>query len=137
LVLEQKVKVWCGRYKRSKTRQGYRNGSYLRDLLTSYGWIDGLKVLRIRKGGIDSRVLERYRRRQRQVDRGFFRGIFIGSLLETNNPIERYLQELRRRIIPMRAFNNSRSVERIIYGLLAYVLNQQEDMPIYEFTQLS
>jgi transposase-like protein len=58
-------------------------------------------------------------------------------MLKTNNPIERYLQELRRRIIPMRAFNNSKSIERIIYGLIAYVLNQKQDMPENEFTQLS
>jgi len=63
-------------------------------------------------------------------------------MLKTNNPIERYLQELRRRIIPMRAFNNSRSVERIIYGVIAYVLNQQsyrsvgQGVPETEFTQL-
>lgn len=56
------------------------------------------------------------------------------SALKTNNPIERYLEEIRRRIIPMRAFNNTKSVERIIYGIIAYVLNQQPDMPTYEFT---
>jgi transposase-like protein len=53
----------------------------------------------------------------------------IRTMLKTNNPIERYFQELRRRIIPMRSFNNSKSAERIIYGLIAYVLNQQQDMP--------
>ena len=52
----------------------------------------------------------------------------IRTMLKTNNLIERYLQELRRRIIPMRAFNNSKSVERIIYGLIAFVLNQKQDM---------
>jgi putative transposase len=354
LVLEQRVRVGCGKYKRSKERRGYRNGSYIRELLTSYGWIVGLVVPRVREGGIESKVLERYRRRQRQVDRvlleafllghstrktvrlfkrlfgdnitaqtvsnivkeldqqvrnfhrrilgddyrflyldglwitvskpvkvkkvllvalgirsdgskellgfqlanseseswwwGFlsdlkdrgFKGknlevmvsdgasglikafnalfprvdhqlctfhkandlgnhlmnrahyhqiisdalyvfegetatevrgrlrVFCGkwsskepkavrnflkgfenclpyldypepirTMLKTNNPIERYLQELRRRIIPMRAFNNSKSVERIIYGLIAYVLNQKQDMPENEFTQLS
>jgi len=60
----------------------------------------------------------------------------LRTLLKTNNLLERYLQELRRRIIPMRAFNNSKSVERIIYGLIAYVLNQPKDMPKFEFTQL-
>lgn len=59
----------------------------------------------------------------------------LRTMLKTNNPIERYLQELRRRIILMRAFNNSKSIERIIYGLIAYVLNRQsyrsvgQDMP--------
>lgn len=351
---EQGIRVGCGRYKRSKGRRGYRNGSYVRDLLTSYGWIVGLTVPRMRKGGIESKVLERYRRRQRQVDKvlleafllghstrktvRWFKHLFGGSvsaqtisnvvqelneqvkefhrrllgdtyrflyldglwitlnrpvkakkvllvalgikldgskellgfqlanseseswwwgflsslkdrglkgenlevmvsdgagglfkafnalyprvtqqlctfhqvndldlhllnrahrshiisdalfifegetatevrgrlktfcekwyskepkavknfvrgfencltyleypeplrtMLKTNNPIERYLQELRRRIIPMRAFNNSKSVERIIYGLIAYVLNQEQDVPENEFTQLS
>jgi putative transposase len=59
----------------------------------------------------------------------------IRTMLKTNNPIERYIQELRRRIIPMRAFNNSKSAERIIYGLIAYVLNQKQDMPKIKFTQ--
>jgi putative transposase len=354
LVWEQRLRVGCGRYKRSKRRQGYRNGSYVRNLLSSYGWIEGLEVPRIREGGIDFQLLERYRRRQRQVDlvlleafllghstrkvvrwfkqlfggsisaqavsnivkeldqkvkefhqrpvgddyqflfldgiwftlskpvkvkkvllvalgvkrdggtellsfqlagseseswwwgflsdlkqrglrgenlevivsdeagglvkaiqalyprvsqqvctfhkandigqhlvekrhrrriisdalyvfegeteievrkrlrvfcdrwsllepkavRNFIRGLEnclvyllypdpLRTMLKTNNLIERQLQELRRRTIPMRSFNNSRSIERIIYGLIAYVINQTQDMPKIEFTQLS
>jgi putative transposase len=354
LLWEQRMRVGCGRYKRSGKRQGYRNGSYFRDLLCSYGWIEGLAVPRVREGGIDFELLERYRRRQRQVDvmlleaflyghstrktvrwfkrlwgggisaqavsnivkeldqqvkefhrrpvgdeyqflfldglwitlnkpvktkkvllvalgvrkdeskellgfqlahsesescwwgflsdlkqrglsgrnlevivsdqakglvkaiqglyprtthqvctfhkandlgehlgdkrhrrriisdalhvfegetetevrkrlqlfcdkwsfiepkavRNFIRGfedclVYLlypdpqRTMLKTNNLIERQLQELRRRIIPMRSFNNSRSIERIIYGLIAYVLNQPQDMPKKEFTQLS
>jgi putative transposase len=68
LLWEQRMRVGCGRYKRSGKRQGYRNGSYFRDLLCSYGWIEGLVVPRVREGGIDFELLERYRRRQRQVD---------------------------------------------------------------------
>jgi putative transposase len=354
LVREQSVYVGCGRYKRTKRRRGYRNGSYVRDLLTSYGWIERLVVPRVREGVIESEVLERYGRRQRQVDRvlleafllghstrktrRLFKSLFRGSvsaqtisnivkeldqelqqfhrrplgdnyrflyldglwitlrrpvklkkvllvalgvksdgtkellsfqlassesescwwgflsdlkqrglkgentevmvsdgisglikafgalypriswqwctfhkandlghnlvnksyrhriisdalyifeaeteteirkrlktfcgrwskkeprairnfirgfeycltyleypfplrtMLKTNNPIERYLQELRRRIIPMRSFNNKKSTERIIYGIIAYVLNQKQDMPKNNFTQLS
>lgn len=59
----------------------------------------------------------------------------IRTMLKTNNPIERYIEEFRRRIIPMRSFNNARSVERIIYGIIAYVLNRQPDMPKTQFTQ--
>ena len=44
--------------------------------------------------------------------------------LKTTNPIERTIEEIRRRIIPMRSFNNVKSVERIIYGIIAYVINQ-------------
>ena len=60
LVLEQRVYVGCGRYKRTRRRGGYRNGSYARDLLTRYGWIEGLLVPRVREGGFSSEVLERY-----------------------------------------------------------------------------
>jgi hypothetical protein len=38
----------------------------------------------------------------------------------------------------MRYFNNAKSTDRIIYGIIAYVLNQKQDMPlINNFTQLS
>jgi putative transposase len=354
LVVEQGRRVGCGRYKHTRRRRGYRNGSYARDLLTRYGWIEDLRIPRVREGGIESEVLERYRRRQRVVDRvlleafllghstrksiRWFRSLFgrgvspqavsnivkeldhqvqqyhrrwlgddyrflyldglwitlskpvkvkkvllvalcvkqdgskellsfqladseseswwwgfisdlkqrglkgegleviisdqapglvkairslyprvshqvcashkandisahlannrhrhriiadalyvfeattatqvrkrlrlfcgkwwskepkavrnfvrgfehcltyleypdpIRTMLKTNNPVERYLQELRRRIIPMRSFNNARSAERIIYGIVAYVLDQPQDVPKYEFTQLA
>jgi len=61
----------------------------------------------------------------------------LRTSLKTNNPIERYLEELRRRTIPMRSFNNTKSVERITYGIVAYVLNHQPDMPKLEFTQVA
>ena len=61
----------------------------------------------------------------------------IRTMLKTNNPVERYLEEIRRRIIPMRSFNNVKSAERIIYGIVAYVLNQNQDVPNYEFTHLA
>ena len=353
LMVEQGRRVGCGRYKRSSSRRGYRNGSFERDLLTSYGWIEDLKVPRVREGGMEFEVLERYRRRQRALDRvlleafllghstrksiRWFRRLFgaeisaqavsnivkeldgevqqyhrrclgddyrflyldglwitvtrpvkvkkvllvalgirldgskellsfqlagseseacwwgfisdlkqrglvgeklevivsdgasglvkahralyprvshqlcawhktmdlahhltdkrhrsrimadalrvfegetatqvrknlrsfcdkwsikepqavrnfirgfeyclvyleypdpIRTMLKTNNPVERYLEELRRRIIPMRSFNNCKSAERIIYGVIAYVLNQPQDVPNYQFTQL-
>jgi len=354
LVVEQGRRVGCGRYKHTRRRRGYRNGSYARDLLTRYGWIEDLKVPRVREGGMESEVLERYRRRQRVLDgillegfllghstrksvrwfkklfgaqispqtvsnvvkeldqevgryhrrrlrddyrflyldglwitvtrpvkvkkvllvalgikedgskellsfqlagseseaswwgfisdlkqrglvgeklevivsdgasglvkahralyprvphqlcafhkamdlahhltdkrhrsriiadalrvfegetatqvrknlrsfcdkwsiqepqavRNFIRGFEyclvyleypdpVRTMLKTNNPVERYIEELRRRIIPMRSFNNCKSAERIIYGLIAYVLNQHQDVPNYEFTQLA
>ena len=354
LIVEQGRRVGCSRYKRSPRRRGYRNGCFERDLLTSYGWIEDLRVPRVREGGMEFEVLERYRRRQRALDRvlleafllghstrkavRWFRSLFgdgvspqtvsnivkeldrqqeqfhrrqlgddyrflyldglwitvtkpvkvkkvllvalgvkpdgtkellsfqladseseswwwgflsdlkargmkgenlevmvsdgapglvtaihslyprvshqpctfhkandisqhlankrhrhriiadalhifeattatqarkrlrlfcgkwwskepkavrnfvrgfehcltyleypdpIRTMLKTNNPVERYLQELRRRIIPMRSFNNAKSAERIIYGLIAYVINQPQDMPNYEFTQLA
>ena len=78
LMVEQGRRVGCGRYKRTVRRRGYRNGSYVRDLLTSYGWIEGLRVPRVRDGGIESEVLERYRRRQRALDRVLLEAFLLG-----------------------------------------------------------
>lgn len=47
----------------------YRNGYYERDLDTQFGVIHGLRVPRPRQGPNEFRVLERYRRRARWVDR--------------------------------------------------------------------
>jgi transposase-like protein len=49
----------------------------------------------------------------------------LKTLIKTNNLIERQLEELQRRIKPFRKFNNARSVERIVYGIIAYVLDTQ------------
>jgi putative transposase len=78
LLGEQLARIRCGRYKRSAGRQGYRNGSYVRDLLTTYGWIERLVIPRVREGGIESKVLERYHRRQRQVDRVLLEAFLLG-----------------------------------------------------------
>ncbi|MGB7062346.1 MAG: IS256 family transposase [Candidatus Zixiibacteriota bacterium] len=78
LVVEQGRRVGCGRYKRSPRRRGYRNGSYVRDLLTRYGWMEGLGVPRVRDGGMESEILERYRRRQRALDRILLEAFLLG-----------------------------------------------------------
>lgn len=78
LVLAATVQVGCRRYERSVRRCGYRNGGYARDLLTSYGWIDGLRVPRVRQGGLESAVFEKYRRRSRQVDRVLLEAFLLG-----------------------------------------------------------
>jgi len=78
LVLEQRNRLGCKWYERSRGRRGYRNGSYVRDLLTSYGWLEGLVVPRVREGKIESEVLESYRRRQRQVDRVLLEAFLLG-----------------------------------------------------------
>ena len=38
---------------------------------------------------------------------------------------------------PIPSFNNTRSVERIIYGIIAYVLNNDLDIHALEFTQFA
>jgi len=49
--VEVSHRLGCSCYQRSVKRRGYRNGSYARDLLTSYGWLEGLVVPRVREGG--------------------------------------------------------------------------------------
>ncbi len=46
----------------------------------------------------------------------------VRTKIKTNNPVERYLEELQRRIKPFRKFNNAKSVDRIVYEIVAYVL---------------
>jgi len=87
LVVEQGRRVGCGRYKHSLRRRGYRNGSYVRDLLTRYGWIEGLCVPRVRAGGLDSEVLDRYRRRQRGLDRVLLEAFLLGHSTRKAAPV--------------------------------------------------
>jgi putative transposase len=82
--MEVSHRLGCSYYQRSVKRRGYRNGSYARDLLTSYGWIKGLVVPRVRQGGFQPLCLERYRRRQRAVDRVLLEAFFhVACLLIT------------------------------------------------------
>src|SRR5581483_611900 len=49
------------------TRQGYRNGSYTRDLVTTTGRIEDLSVPRDREGQFQTQAFERYSRYEPQV----------------------------------------------------------------------
>jgi len=78
MAAEVSVRVGCGRYERSQRRQGYRNGSYARSLLTSYGWLESIAVPRVREGGYQPGCMERYRRRSRVVDRVLLEAFLLG-----------------------------------------------------------
>jgi transposase-like protein len=52
------------------TRRGYRNGYYTRDLITSTGRIEDLKVPRDREGDFQTQVFERYNRYEPEVAEG-------------------------------------------------------------------
>ena len=54
----------------SPKRAGYRNGFYSRDLITSTGRIEDLKVPRDREGQFHTQVFEHYRRYEPQVAEG-------------------------------------------------------------------
>ena len=80
-LLEDEVttRVKAKRYERSPQRHGYRGGHYLRDLVTRYGLLEGLRIPRLGKGGMDFQLFDKYERRRMDVDaaigRLFLQGI--------------------------------------------------------------
>ena len=60
--------IGLSRYEHGADRVDYRNGHYTRHLLTEMGNLE-LLVPRSRKGGFPTKLLERYARRCRSVDR--------------------------------------------------------------------
>ena len=70
--------VGCGRYRRTKRRKGHRNGFYQRGLQTLYGWLEGIRVPRLRNGGWEPEVLEKYSRRTPLLDRLILEGFLLG-----------------------------------------------------------
>ena len=54
----------------SPKRKGYRNGSYLRDLVTSTGRLEEIKVPRDREGQFHTQTFERYSRYEPHIARG-------------------------------------------------------------------
>jgi putative transposase len=69
-LLEDEVttKVNARKYERSSGRQGYRGGHYLRDLVTRYGLLEGLRVPRMAEGPVDFQLFDKYERRRPDVD---------------------------------------------------------------------
>jgi putative transposase len=78
LGVEFRQAIGCGKYQRTEKRQGQRNGYYRRAILTLYGWIEELKVPRLRQGGWKSIVLGRYCRRTKALDRLILEGFLLG-----------------------------------------------------------
>lgn len=78
LEVEFRREVGCGRYKRTERRNDRRNGYYSRGLMTLYGWLEELKVPRMRSGGWRSGILGRYCRRSAGLDRLILEGFLLG-----------------------------------------------------------
>lgn len=55
--------------------------------------------------------------------------------LRTTNVIERAFREVRRRTRPMSCFNNTQSIERIVYAVLSHLNDRWGMKPLKEFTQ--
>jgi len=77
--LEEEMAEYLGlsRYKHAADRHDYRNGHYVRHLLTEMGEIEFL-VPRSRKGKLPSRLFERYARRCRSVDQVLLASFCLG-----------------------------------------------------------
>lgn len=54
--------------------------------------------------------------------------------IRTTNAIERAFREVRRRTRPMSCFQNSASVDRIIYGVISHLNNNWKEKPLPQFT---
>ena len=57
--------------------------------------------------------------------------------VRTTNAIERAFREVRRRTRPMGCFQNSASVDRIIYAVISHLNKSWEAKPLAQFTHLS
>jgi len=55
--------------------------------------------------------------------------------VRTTNVIERSFREVRRRIRPMSCFNNTASVNRIIFGVVSHLNRSWKEKPLSQFTQ--
>lgn len=59
------------------------------------------------------------------------------SKIRTTNAIERAFREVRRRTRPMSCFQNSASVDRIIYGVISRLNKAWKEKPLIEFTHFT
>ena len=80
-------------YGREPQRSGYRNGSYVRHLLTEMGDLE-LQVPRLRKGGMEFAALARYGRRSKTVDRAILSCFVLGhSTRKVGEALAVFLEE--------------------------------------------
>ncbi len=75
--LDALIGVGCGQS--SPKRKGYRNGSYTRDLVTSSGRIEEIKVPRDREGQFHTQVFDRYSRYEPHIAEGLTHMFVAGT----------------------------------------------------------
>jgi putative transposase len=71
--------IAAGRYRRTASRRGYRNGFYSRDLVTQFGILSGVRVPRARETHGGFSVLARYQRYQARVET-LVRDVFLAGV---------------------------------------------------------
>lgn len=79
------------RWERSFNRNNYRNGAYTRSLWTAYGWINGIKVPRLRSGNVQFTAFDKYSQRTGEVNRMimemFLSGVSTRKVKEVLKPL--------------------------------------------------
>ena len=76
---EMTLLLGAGRYRRTESRHGSRNGFYERDLATQVGIVTAIRVPRARGQAVERSVFSRYQRRQEQVN-GVIRDVFLAGV---------------------------------------------------------
>jgi putative transposase len=88
---EMVYRLQAPRYGRRPGRRGWRNGHYYRDVVWEQGLIAHLRVPRARQRVVDSDILEKYRRRQGQINQlvkdMFLAGVSTRRVGEVLEPI--------------------------------------------------
>lgn len=83
--------IGARRWEHSVSRKGLRNGSYSRTLWTEYGWINGVKIPRLRVGSGSTKIIDRYQRRTEKVNamvmKMFLAGVSTRRVHEVLAPI--------------------------------------------------
>jgi transposase-like protein len=91
MAIEVQDLIGCNRWEHSPKRRNYRNGYSYRNLLTSCGWIEGLEVPRVRKGGMEFKTIRKYKQRAEDVDKMilemFLAGVATRRIKEVLSPI--------------------------------------------------
>ena len=91
----------------SPKRKGYRNGSYTRDLVTSSGRIEEIKVPRDREGQFHTQVFDHYSRYEPQVAQGLTEMFVAG--VSTRHPSGKWLKRSwESRLVPLRSVVSTR-----------------------------
>ena len=102
------AQLQVARYQRSGKRRGYRNGYRHRSLLTEFGLLDNIQVPRDRHGAYQPGILQRYQRRQEQVNKVvremFLQGVSTRKVQEVLKPM-------------LRVSLSAQSVSRIVRSL--------------------
>lgn len=114
--MEEEIKELIGSnpWEHNLNRTGYRNGHYLRSLITSIGEIRDLRVPRVREGGVEFKAIEKYQQRTREVDR-LIKEIFLQGV--STRRVEEVLEPLlcKDAVSPTTVSNITKALNREVF----------------------